>query len=38
MYAHVLCVTIHGLLGTQWHLHKTNWCGEATDVLEDEVR
>jgi ubiquitin carboxyl-terminal hydrolase 40 len=25
-----------GLEGTQWHLRKTNWCGEAAEVLEDE--
>ena len=24
-------------LGEEWHLRKTNWCGEAADILDDEV-
>ena len=23
--------------GEEWHLRKTNWCGEASDLLDDEV-
>jgi len=23
--------------GDQWHLRKTNWCGEAAEILDDEV-
>ena len=30
MYLH--CV------GDEWHLRKTNWCGEAADILDSEVR
>ncbi|XP_064401493.1 ubiquitin carboxyl-terminal hydrolase 40-like isoform X3 [Halichondria panicea] len=29
-------VTALGLTGGDWHLQRTNWCGEAADVLEDE--
>ena len=25
-------------LGDDWHLRKTNWCGEEAEILEDEVR
>ena len=25
-------------VGKQWHLRRTNWCGEAADVLDDDVR
>lgn len=25
------------LLGLEWHLRKTNWCGEMGEVLDDEV-
>ena len=23
------------LVGDEWHLRKTNWCGEAAGVLDD---
>ena len=32
-----LVVIMHMMSGDQWHLRKTNWCGEATDILDDEV-
>lgn len=25
-------------IGRDWHLKKTNWCGEAAENLTDEVR
>ncbi|CAI8039773.1 Ubiquitin carboxyl-terminal hydrolase 40 [Geodia barretti] len=32
-----LVVLSAGLQGNQWHLRRTNWCGEATEVLDDET-
>jgi ubiquitin carboxyl-terminal hydrolase 40 len=32
-----LMVQSAGLQGNQWHLRRTNWCGEATDVLDNET-
>ena len=29
-------ITLHANLLGGWHLRKTNWCGEAAEVLEDE--
>ena len=29
-------ITAHACLTGGWHLRKTNWCGEAADILEDE--
>lgn len=29
------CVLAH--VGDEWHLRKTNWCGEAADILDNEV-
>ena len=31
-------VVLCNIIGEQWHLQRTNWCGEVADVLEDEVR
>ena len=31
-YNYVSCVT-----GEDWHLRRTNWCGEPAELLEDEV-
>ena len=30
--------TIHIAVGDEWHLRKTNWCGEAAEILDDEVK
>ena len=29
-------ITAHANLTGGWHLRKTNWCGEAAEILEDE--
>ena len=33
-----MVVGMSGVTGDQWHLRKTNWCGESTEFLQDTVR
>ena len=35
MYMHVSCIC--NFAGDEWHLRRTNWCGEAAEILDDEV-
>ena len=37
-YLFVCLLVFTALVGMSWHLRKTNWIGEPTDLLDNEVR
>ena len=32
-----MLVMLRNCTGDDWHLRRTNWCGEAAEILDDEV-